>query len=451
VSGGPATRLRGVFRSLFVRIFVTMLVTVALVQAINFGLVLVMPAPPPRIDSVSRMAAALAAGNDGGGTYLVERWTGLPPGPRSERDLVLTRRFALALQVPAARLRVRAEGRPDDVGRAFERTIDPTASVRAAAGVSDESDIFFGPAIVALRLPDGSWRSIRPVAPGIEPWQWEALGWLIAAMAVVALPAWWLARRLARPMRLFAAAAERLGRDPQAPPVPLSGPAELGDTAVAFNDMQARLNRYVADRMTMIAAVAHDLRTPLMRMSLRLPAAPLPVRDAMQGDIDEMDQRLMAVVALVRDMSQPARRQKTDLRSIAESVVSEMTDSGAQADLNDGARVVIEGDPSALKAMIANLAGNACRYAGHAEVAVSIDADIVTVEVLDRGPGLPADDLERAFDPFYRAETSRNRDTGGTGLGLASVRAVARAHGGEARLLPRPGGGLIAHVTLPLA
>lgn len=444
-----AGRLRALFRPLFVQIFVVMLATVALVQAINFALVLVMPTPPARIDSVARMAAALASGTDSGGTYVVRYWTRLPPGPRSERDLVLTRRFALALNIPTTRLRVRAEGRPSDIGRAFAGTLDPAASLRGRQAARDDSDIVFGPVIAALQLPDGRWRSVRQAGGLIEPWQWQALGWLIGAMAVVVLPAWWLARRLVRPMQLFAAAAERLGRDPHAPPVPLSGPSELGETAAAFNDMQSRLNRYVADRMTMIAAVAHDLRTPLMRMSMRLPVAAPALRDALQDDIDGMDQRLVAVVALIRDMSQPARRQKTDLRSIADSVVSEMTDSGADAALRDGERVIVEGDPSALKAMIANLAGNACRYAGGAELVVTTEGNTVVVAVLDRGPGLPAEDLERAFDPFYRGETSRNRDTGGMGLGLASVRAVARAHGGEATLTPRQGGGLIARVTLP--
>jgi two-component system, OmpR family, sensor kinase len=450
MSGSLVGQLGTASRSLFVKMFVVMLATVALVQAINFALLLVMPAPPPRVDSVARMANALAAENDGGGAYVIRHWTRLPPGPRSERDLALTRRFALALNVAATRLRVRGEGQPSDVGSAFERTVDPAARLRTGQGVRDEGDVIYGPVIVALHLPDGSWRSIRPVSGGIEPWQWRALGWLIGAMAVVVLPAWWLARRLSRPMRLFAAAAERLGRDPHAPPVPLSGPAELGESAAAFNDMQARLNRYVSDRMTMIAAVAHDLRTPLMRMSMRLPSASPDLRDALHDDIEEMNQRLIAVVALVRDMSQPARRQRVDLRSITESVVSETNDAGADAELSDGARVIVEGDPSALKAMLTNLVSNACRYAGRAEMSLTEDVEHVIVKICDRGPGLSPEDLERAFEPFFRSEDSRNRDTGGMGLGLASVRAIAHAHGGEATLIARPQGGLIARVVLPI-
>lgn len=442
-------RLRAAFRPLFVQLFAVMLATAGLVQAINFGLLLVMPDPPPRVDSLARIASALKSGDAMHGTYVVERWDRLPPGARTQRDVVLGQRLATMLGVPATQIRVHAKGRHRDVGFAYERTDDPAARLRASGMAREEGDIVFGPIAAAVQLPDGHWRSVRPVAPWIAPWQWQALGWLLAAMAAVALPAWWLARRLTQPLRRFAEAAERLGADPQAPPVPLSGPGELADTARAFNDMQIRLNRYVADRMTMIAAIAHDLRTPLMRMAMRLPAARADLRDALQGDIDEMDQRLIAVTALVRDMSRPARRQRVDLYSIAESVVSDAADGGAQAVLLPGARTIIEGDQAALKAMIGNLVANACRYAGSAEVEVAAHGDGCSVEVRDRGPGVDAQDLERLFDPFVRGEASRNSETGGMGLGLASVRAIARAHGGDATLALREGGGLVARVTLP--
>ena len=436
-------------RSLFIQMFVVLLGTVALVQAINFALLLVMPTPAPRIDSVSRMASALASGSDGGGAYIVERWNRLPPGPLGERDLVLTRRFASAMNIPATRLRARINVGPPDVGIAFESIIDPASGLRGEPSVPDAVDTIYGPVIVALALPDGSWRSVRPVPSGLTPWQWRALGWLIGAVAVAILPAWWLARRLTRPMRLFAVATERLGRDPHAPPVPVSGPAELKEAATAFNAMQRQLNQYVADRMTMIAAVAHDLRTPLMRMSMRLPDASHELHQALGQDIEEMNQRLLAVMALVQDMSMPARLQKIDLRSIAQSVVDETVDRGADAQLRAGDRIVFEGDPTALKAMINNLVTNACLYGASADMAITDDAENIIIDINDCGPGMAAEDLERAFDPFFRGENSRNRDTGGMGLGLASVRAVAHAHGGKVSLIPRPGGGLTARVILP--
>jgi len=213
--------------------------------------------------------------------------------------------------------------------------------------------------------------------------------------------------------------------------------------------MQERLNRYVEDRTTLIAAVAHDLRTPLMRLSLRLEKAPEALRIATEDDIQEMSHRIGAAMAFVRDMTRNVRRQRLDLRSLAESVTDEFADRGDDVVLQAGDPLTIEGDAPSLKALIGNLVGNAIKYAGHAEVLLYRDRDTVVIEVQDRGPGMKPDDLIRAFEPFFRAEQSRNRDTGGIGLGLASVRAVARAHGGDATLETRPEGGLRARITLP--
>ena len=229
----------------------------------------------------------------------------------------------------------------------------------------------------------------------------------------------------------------------------VTGPPEIAEAAQAFNVMQQRLNRYVEDRTTLIAAVAHDLRTPLMRLSLRLEKAPDDIRTASEEDIQEMSQRIGAAMAFVRDMTRHVRRQRLDLRSLAESVTDEFADRGDDVVLQAGPPLATEGDAASLKALIGNLVGNAVKYAGHAETLLYRDRDMVVIEVQDRGPGMKPDDLVRAFEPFFRAEQSRSRDTGGIGLGLASVRAVARAHGGDATLETRPEGGLRARVTLP--
>ncbi|MEG8041531.1 ATP-binding protein [Sphingomonas sp. LR59] len=254
---------------------------------------------------------------------------------------------------------------------------------------------------------------------------------------------------MVKPIGQFTAAVERLGRDPRAEPLTLIGPPEIAEAAIAFNVMQERLNRYVEDRTTLIAAVAHDLRTPLMRLSLRLEKAPEDIRIATEDDIQEMSHRIGAAMAFVRDMTRHVRRQRLDLRSLAESVTDEFADRGDDVVLQIGDPLTIEGDAPSLKALISNLVGNAIKYAGHAEVLLYRDRDTVVIEVQDRGPGMQPDDLIRAFEPFFRAEQSRNRDTGGIGLGLASVRAVARAHGGDATLDMRPEGGLRARITLP--
>jgi signal transduction histidine kinase len=214
--------------------------------------------------------------------------------------------------------------------------------------------------------------------------------------------------------------------------------------------MQSRLNRYVEDRTTLMAAIAHDLRTPLMRLGLRLEHAPTELRASCEADIRDMEQMIAAVMAFVQDMSRPSRRQRLDLLSLAQSVADDFIDEGALVQLHGAETIIIEGDAPALKSLLVNLTTNALKYAGNADILLTAENGVAMIDVRDNGPGMTAEDLSQAFEPFFRAERSRSRDTGGIGLGLASVRAVARAHGGEATLANRAEGGLIARVTLPI-
>jgi two-component system OmpR family sensor kinase len=301
----------------------------------------------------------------------------------------------------------------------------------------------------AWRQPDGQWLRVEPIA-GFEPWRWFVLLWLIASAIAVAPFAWALAHRFSKPIRGFAAAAERLGRDPRAPPLEFAGPSEIAEAAAAFNTMQARLNRYVDDRTTVISAVAHDLRTPLMRLGLRLEDAPDALREACEGDIRDMQGLVSTALAYVRETSQPPVRRALDLRSLAESVVDDLADRGEAVTLAPGEPVVLDANPAAIKAMVSNLVMNAVKYAGGAEVSLVQTGGNAVLEVRDSGPGIPPTDLDRVFEPFFRGERSRNRDTGGTGLGLPSARAVARAHGGDVQLVNRAEGGILATITLPI-
>jgi signal transduction histidine kinase len=330
----------------------------------------------------------------------------------------------------------------------YNRAGVPPAPAPANA-VAAQDVIVNGSFEASLKLPDGSWRTVSP-GEGLEPWRLFVLVWLLLSALAVAPFAWTMAQRFARPIGAFARAAERLGRDPRAPPIELDGPAEIAEAARAFNDMQARLNRYVDDRATMIAAVAHDLRTPLMRLGLRIEDADPAIRTACECDIREMQAMISAVMAYVRESSRIGVRRPLDLRSLAETVVDEASDRGAAVSLETGDPVVIEADPVALKAMLANLVGNAIKYAGGAQLVLERREHEAVITVRDRGPGIPDEDMERVFDPFFRGERSRNRDTGGMGLGLASARAAARAHGGDITLHRRDGGGMCAMVTLPL-
>jgi len=433
---------------LFLRIFVRMLACVAVVQLLNFGLLFAIQTPNPKLHTVGQIAQAMrnpVAAPEGFEVLRSPAVERQPWNPRAERTEVA---LATALGVPREdvilRFPVGFLQRPQVYNRAG---LPPAPAPASAAAAQDV--VVTGGFEASLKLPDGGWRTVTP-GEGLEPWRLFVIAWLVLSALAAAVFAWAMAQRFARPIGAFARAAERLGRDPRAPPIELDGPAEIAEAARAFNDMQARLNRYVDDRATMIAAVAHDLRTPLMRLGLRVEDADPRIRAACEGDIREMQAMISAVMAYVRDSSRIGVRRPLDLRSLAETVVDDAADRGADVSLELGDPVVIEADPVALKAMLANLVGNAVKYAGGAELLLSARDHEAVIAVRDRGPGIADEDMERVFDPFFRGERSRNRDTGGMGLGLASARATARAHGGDITLHRRSGGGLCATVTLPL-
>ncbi len=311
--------------------------------------------------------------------------------------------------------------------------------------------VLIGPFRVGIRQADGRWRIVETRNPGIfDPWRQRVLLWFLASVLVTAPLAYLFARRLSSPISAFAAAAERLGRDPNAPPLRVEGSAEIGVAAKAFNEMQERLRRYVEDRTSMIGAVAHDLRTPLTRLRFHAESAPPVLRDKMAADIAEMDAMVAATLAFVRDATQGASRSRLELRSLLESVADGFSEQGRDVRLQAGDSVVIEGDPVALKRMFANLIDNAIKFGGLARVSLRVEDGAAYIEVEDDGPGVPEAELEAVFEPFHRAEPSRNRDTGGIGLGLTAARSIARAHGGDITLSNRLGGGLKALACLPL-
>ena len=442
--------LASVRTSLFWRIFLLMLLSVASVQALNVALVVFLSPPTPRIYSAPQVATALRHGRDASGEILLSR-DAANPEPFDERGTRIGRLIATQLGMPESRVRVHFGGPPPIFfGPIPRREGGPGSNSERRLSPDARNQILFGRFAVSVQQSDGSWLTARAARTGFESWRWRALLWLLAAMLAVAPFAWLLARRLTKPIAAFGAAAERLGRDPRAAPVPLGGPAEIADAAAAFNRMQARLNRYVEDRTTMIAAIAHDLRTPLMRLGLRLEDAPEPLRSASEADIVDMQAMIQAALAFFRDSTQIGDRRRLDLRSLVESVTDDLADRGEAVTLHDGDALVVEGDAVALKSLVANLVGNALKYGGDAEVTLErIDGHAV-IAVRDHGPGIDPDDLDHLFEPFFRGERSRNRNTGGIGLGLSSVRGVARAHGGDATIANHPRGGAIARVTLPV-
>ncbi|MBI1197532.1 MAG: HAMP domain-containing protein [Phenylobacterium sp.] len=371
------------------------------------------------------------------------------PSPRLEgRSIpVLRDKIAEDLGVQASDVVIAGER-----GRFSDRRVGRILRDRVArAGMSDEEHFLIEPFAVGVRQPDGRWAVVRTRAPvGLNDWQQRVVLWFALSAMAMSPVAWVFARRLSKPIQVFADAAERLGRDPRAPPLALRGPAEIGVAARAFNEMQKRLLRYVEDRTAMMGAIAHDLRTPLTRLRFRIESLPEEQRAKYAADLDQMEEMITATLAFVRDASRPGERTPLELSSLVESLCDEMSETGAQAEVEPGEKVVLEGDPMALRRLVANLLENAVKFGGRARARVFRDAGHAVVEIDDDGPGIPPQEAEKVFEPFYRREPSRSRQTGGIGLGLAVVRSIARGHGGDVNLVNRAGGGLTARVELPL-
>ena len=303
--------------------------------------------------------------------------------------------------------------------------------------------------VIAVGLENGGWAEFA-----VRPGYWPRAGpliWLGVVALLVVLGLVWGAHRTTRPLRRFAEAADRLGLDANPPPLPERGPRELRNATRAFNRMTARIRRLVDDRTLMLAAVSHDLKTMLTRLRLRAEF----IEDGEQkekaaADLDEMQAMLEATLAFARDDAADERPVAVDLAAMLQSLAADLADAGRAASYDGPDRLTLRGRPVALRRVFENLLDNALRYGGEAAVSLRHADGRAEVRIEDRGPGIPEALRERVFDPFFRVEASRSRDTGGSGLGLAVVRAIVQRHDGEIALEDRPGGGLRARVMLPL-
>ena len=270
---------------------------------------------------------------------------------------------------------------------------------------------------------------------------------LLGTVIVVSLIA---VRWVTGPLSALATAAEKLGRDIDRPPLEESGPVEVRRAAGAFNLMQQRLSRFLSDRTRVLTAMSHDLKTPLTRLRLRMETVDDPVlREKIGKDLDEMQSMVTQTLDYMRDSSRSEATQQVDLMAMLETLQIDFRDTGHAVDIKGALAQPYVGRPLALRRCLTNLVENAIRYGGRATIELEDTAKQVVVRIVDDGPGMPDEELERAFEPFYRGERSRSRETGGTGLGLGIARNIARAHGGELVLKNRPGGGLEAHLSLP--
>jgi signal transduction histidine kinase len=303
-----------------------------------------------------------------------------------------------------------------------------------------------------LTLADGSpiTLDVRPAAMPVAYW----LPVVLVLQLALLLGCTWFAVRLAiRPLTRLARAVETL--DPNAHPTPLDeqGPTEVAHAAAAFNAMQQRIAEYLKERMQILAAISHDLQTPITRMKLRAEFMEDSVdRDKLWSDLGEMEHLVREGVAYARSVHGATEAShRIDLDAFLDSLVFDYQDMQKQVSLSGKSAVVLVTRPHALRRVLVNLVDNALKFAGAAQVEVGSTANgELSIKVLDNGPGIAEDELEQVLQPFYRVESSRNRGTGGTGLGLAIAQQLAVAIGGSLTLSNRPEGGLCAQIKINL-
>jgi len=311
--------------------------------------------------------------------------------------------------------------------------------------------------VVGLHLPGEDWLNVSVKVQPPRPWHSPTfLAAFLLMTAVAAALTVWAVRRLTAPVRTLAAAADALGRDVNAPPLPEDGPLEVATAAKAFNTMASRIRRFVQDRTELLTAIGHDLRTPITRLKLRAEfVEDDEQRGKMLADLEELEAMVSATLAFGRDARTTEAVSSLDLAELLRTLLDEASDS--RPDLVEQLRYegpphqTVRGRPLALKRALANLVSNAVNYGGGARLRLIPPADgLLVAEVEDDGPGIPPGELERVFEPFHRGEPSRSRETGGVGLGLPIARNIFRAHGGDVVLSNRPMGGVKATVTLPV-
>jgi signal transduction histidine kinase len=306
---------------------------------------------------------------------------------------------------------------------------------------------------VSIPLADGAWLSFATALPAGGPAFSVRFLLSMGIMAIIILAvSVWAVRRVTAPLASLATAAERLGRDVNAPRLPETGTTETRQAARAFNDMQTRLRGLVENRTRLLAAISHDLRTPLTLLRLRAETVEnAPERDKMLSTIAEMDGLIGATLQFARDENASEPRRPTDLTSLVQSIVDEMSDAGLPVRMAPAQPIVYECQPAALKRAVRNLLDNAVKYGKSGAAVIRRAPRTIEIDVDDDGPGIPQAELARVLEPFYRLEQSRSRDTGGVGLGLAITQSIVQAHGGTLTLSNRPTGGLHATIALPLA
>ena len=303
-----------------------------------------------------------------------------------------------------------------------------------------------------VRLRDGEELRLSVLPPrssftGPETDYRTVIGLFLVSIGALAYV---VARMTTRPLKVLARAAQDLGQDINRAPLALNGASEIRQASAAFNAMQARIRQYIFQRTQMLAAITHDLQTPLTRMRLRLEkVGDTELQERLIGDLSAMQEMVREGLDLARSMDTTENMHMLDLDSLLEAVCADAVDAGQSVELKGHAGIAMLGRPMDLRRGLGNLIDNAVKYGRNARVCVERLNGAARVRIRDSGPGIPDAEMGRVFDPFYRVETSRSRESGGTGLGLTIARNIAEQHGGSIALANHPDGGLEVTLVLP--
>ena len=436
------------FRSLSTRIFAILAIGLVVIQVISFGAFLAFRGNESKQQMTHFMSADVA--------FVFDFLRALPPGERATWLPRLNRGY-YTFSLEEAPL-------PEDASPKMEsdRRIAPILSLlheQLPSGMR-----------VALRLPpqteatDGNKAHLQlllPVAAAQtlvvdlgDPFALPGSGtlglYLLAVLLAVIPFVWWAVRLTTRRINTMLEKIERFGRNLSSPPVPETGPDELVRAAVAFNAMRQRILRQIDERTQILAAISHDLQTPLTRLRLRAEALENEAqRERIIADVEHMAGLVSEGLDYARSAHLNEAHSAIEVNHWLEGMVDDTTDAGGDCTLSGRAQTPYRGALRALTRVLQNLIDNALKFGGKAQIEIDDSVDTLVVRVLDNGPGLAEDLLEKVFDPFFRTESSRNRETGGSGLGLTIARNLVRAHGGEIKLGNRTEGGLVARIELP--
>lgn len=405
------------------------------------------PAPPPmQLDQ----AVQVLRGEQAAAPLGLHLATQDAPPQGSASDW-LTQLAALQMGLPVEDVRLvwSGQGKAPDV-QVIESgaLLDATARagvLKAQAAVLTAMQ--WPPFELGVRQADGRWQVVGSDHSDLAAWRRQVILALLGGAVLLAPLAAWASIRLGRPLRRLADASARVDLQAETP-LPDDGPREVQMLAAAIGTGRERLRAQAQDMTHMLAAVAHDLRTPLTGLRLRAEFAPTPQAARMVADIERMDTMIEQVLDYARGELQPLQMRPLDLAALLEECVQAALLRGVEISIQGPDSLPWHGDALLLRRAFDNLIDNADRYAGAVELRVAVVERGVQLEVMDRGPGIAEGDRVRLLQPFQRSESSRSRATGGTGLGLAVAANVARRHAGELQLLHREGGGLIARVLL---